>query len=163
MRPLTWNNCVTVPVLRVHPAPMALLKECLVDSFTAWSPAAQTSCWAVCCFGGRKNFGGGRKKYYSLSSRSSSYMDLCVCRNKYCWELTILCLCIWSTSNDWRLDLQLELSEVTPIFMEIHHIALCSLSSSIDRGIWLRKNLRLYSRCCLVCAWNRWGGTNRHL
>lgn len=104
-----------------------------------------------------------KKKYYSLSSRSSSYMDLCVCRKKYCWELTILCLCIWSTSNDWRLDLQLELSEVTPIFMEIHHIALCSLSSSIDRGIWLRKNLGLYSRCCLVCAWNRWGGTNRHL
>lgn len=69
------------------------------------------------------------------TSRSSSYMDLCVCRKKYCWELTILCLCIWSTSNDRRLDLQLELPEVTPIFTEIHHIALCSLSSPIDRGV----------------------------
>lgn len=93
------------------------------------------------------------KKYHSLSSRSS-YMALCVCRANYCWELSVSCLCIWSTLNGKRVGSQLERSEMTPILMEIHHIALCSVSSSIYRGIWLRKNLRLYSRCCLVCAWN---------
>lgn len=55
-------------------------------------------------------------------------MALCVCRMKYCWELSILCLCIWSTLNDKRVGSQLELSEVTPVLMEIHHIALCSVS-----------------------------------
>lgn len=48
--------------------------------------------------------------------------------------------------------------KVTLIPMGVHYISLYSLSSCISRGIWQRKSVSLYSRCCLVCAQNGRGG-----
>lgn len=72
---------------------------------------------------------------------------MCVCRMQYGFEFTVLCLCTLHTLNNEGLDSQLELCEVTLISMGIHHTALCSLSSSISRGVWKRENMRLYGRC----------------
>lgn len=84
------------------------------------SPAAE-HCAAL---EAEKHFDGG-KICRSLSSRSS-YMVLCVCRMKYCLELTILCLCIWSTLNNKMVGCQLERSEVALVLMEIHYMAVFS-------------------------------------
>lgn len=143
-----WHRLADgIAPVSVQPDPVALLKEHLVPallmpllfSFLQLTPPADLNWfWWKCLL--------------------CLHSCLCVCRMKYYFEFTILCLCTLHTLNNKGLDSQLEHCDVTLIPIGIHSIALCSLSSSISREIWKSKITRLYSRCCLVCAWNRWGG-----